>query len=81
MLAEVFGTDLFVLVLVVASLGVPVWAIVDASRCPEAAFHASGSNKTGWIVVLVAATCLGVGLFLGAFYLLFSRPKVHRQMG
>ena len=34
-----------------------------------------------WIAVIVVAFFLGIGLLLGGFYLLFTRPKVRRQMG
>jgi hypothetical protein len=34
-----------------------------------------------WIEVIVVAFFLGIGFLLGGFYLLFTRPKVRRQMG
>jgi hypothetical protein len=76
-----FGPDLLMVLLVLAlSFGVPIWAVVDAASRPAAAFYGAGSNKTAWIVVIVVTFLLGVGLFLGGFYLLFTRPKVRRQM-
>jgi hypothetical protein len=30
--------------------------------------------------VIVVSWFIGLGLFLGGFYLLFTRPKVRRQM-
>jgi hypothetical protein len=76
------GPDLLV-VLVMLFLGfvVPLWAVVDAASRPALAFYGAGSNKTAWIVVIVVAFFLGIGLFLGGFYLLFTRPKVRRHMG
>ena len=80
-LADVFGPDLLVALVVVAcAVAVPIWAIVDAARRPKAAFYGAGSNKTAWIVVIVVAWFFGVGFFLGGFYLLVTRSKVRRQM-
>jgi hypothetical protein len=75
------GPDLLI-VLVMLFLGfvVPVWAVVDAANRPAAAFYGAGSNKTAWIVVIVVTFFLGFGVFLGGFYLLFTRPKVRRHM-
>jgi hypothetical protein len=78
---KVFGPDLLIALLVLAlTLGVPIWAVVDAASRPAVAFFAAGSNKTVWIVTLVIAFVLGIGVLLGGFYLLFTRPKVRRQM-
>ena len=80
-LAAVFGGDLlFVLVLLVCGVVVPIWAVVDAAKRPAGAFFGAGSNKTTWIAVIVVAWFFGLGFFLGGFYLLFTRPKVRRQM-
>jgi hypothetical protein len=80
-LADIFGPDLFVVLVVLAcAVAVPIWAVVDAATRPKAAFYGAGSNKTAWIVVIVVAWLIGFGFFLGGFYLLFTRPKVRRQM-
>ena len=80
-LGDVFGPDLFVvLVVLFCAVAVPIWAIVDAASRPAVAFYGAGSNKTAWIVVIVVAWVIGLGFFLGGFYLLFTRPKVRRQM-
>jgi hypothetical protein len=77
-----FGPDLLIALLFLGlGVGVPIWAVVDAASRPAAAFYGAGSNKTAWIAVIVVAFFLGVGLFLGGYYLLFTRPKVGRQMG
>jgi hypothetical protein len=80
-LAAIFGPD-FLVALIVLFLGVvvPIWAVVDAANRPAVAFYGAGSNKTAWIVVIVIAWLVGLGFFLGGFYLLFTRPKVRRQM-
>lgn len=78
MLADVFGADLLIILLVIA---LPLWAIIDALSRPAVAFYAAGSNKTAWVIVLLVATfVLGIGLFLAAFYLTSVRRKVRQQM-
>ena len=80
-LAAVFGADLLiVLVVLLCGLVVPIWAVVDAAQRPAGAFYGAGSNKTAWIAVIAVAWFFGLGFFLGGFYLLFTRPKVRRQM-
>ena len=80
-LTAIFGPDLFVvLVILFCAVAVPIWAIVDAANRSAVAFYGAGSNKTTWIVVIVVAWLIGMGFFLGGFYVLFSRPKVRRQM-
>jgi hypothetical protein len=79
-LAAVFGADALVVLLILVGIAVPLWAVVDAARRPADAFYAAGSNKTIWIVVIAVAWFFGLGFFLAGFYLLFTRPKVSRQM-
>ena len=78
--AAVLGPDLLVVLILLASVAVPIWAIIDAAIRPSAAFVGAGSNKTIWIVVIVVAWLLGLGLFLGGFYLISTRRKVREQM-
>jgi hypothetical protein len=80
-LAAAFGPDLLiVLVALVFGLLVPLWAVIDAASRPAGAFYGAGSNKTTWVVVIAVAWFFGLGFFLGGFYLVFTRPKVRRQM-
>jgi hypothetical protein len=75
------GPDLFlVLIILFCAVAVPAWAVVDAASRPAVAFYGAGSNKTAWIVVIAVSWFLGLGFFLGGFYLLFTRPKVGRQL-
>jgi RsiW-degrading membrane proteinase PrsW (M82 family) len=75
------GPDLLIaLLFLFLGVGVPLWAVIDAANKPAVAFYGAGSNKTAWIAVIVVAFFLGVAFFFGGFYLLFTRPKVHRQM-
>ncbi len=80
-LAVVFGPGLLIfLIVLLCAFVVPLWAVVDAASRPAAAFYGAGSNKTTWIAVVAVAWFIGLGFFLGGFYLLFTRPKVRRQM-
>jgi hypothetical protein len=79
MLANIFGPDLPIIVLL--GIALPLWAIVDAISRPAVAFYAAGSSKTAWVIVLVVFTfVLGIGLFLAAFYLVSVRRRVQQQM-
>ncbi|HWD54553.1 MAG TPA: hypothetical protein VG346_05490 [Acidimicrobiales bacterium] len=74
------GPDLLIVLLVMfLGVGVPLWAVIDAANRPAVAFYGAGSNKVAWIAVLVVAFFLGVGVLLGGYYLLFTRPKVRQQ--
>ena len=54
-------------------------AIIDALSWPAWAFYGAGSNKTPRVMVLAVASVLGIGVLLGAWYLLGARPSVKRQ--
>jgi hypothetical protein len=71
---------LIVVVVMFCALVIPIWAVVDAANRPAVAFYGAGSNKTAWIVVIAVSWFLGVGFFLGGYYLLFVRKKLQRQM-
>ena len=78
--ADIFGPDIFiVLIALFCSVVVPIWAIADAASHPAVAFSGAGSNKIAWIAVITVALFIGIGFFLGGFYLLFTRPKVRRR--
>ena len=70
---------LLVLVIGFCAVVVPIWAVVDAANRTPVAFYAAGSNKTAWIVVIVVSWFLGMGFFLGGYYLLFTRRKLRHQ--
>lgn len=78
-MADVFGPDLLIVVL--AGIVIPLWAIIDALSRPAVAFYAAGSNKTAWVIVLLVATFfLGIGILLAAYYLVNVRRKVRQHM-
>ena len=77
-----------VLSLLVVSAAFGAWALVDAIRTPDVAFHAIGRSRTVWIAILVALAVLSmVVLFVLAallaaacYYLVAIRHqlKLHR---
>jgi Protein of unknown function (DUF2516) len=77
-----------VLALLVVSIALGAWALVDTIRTPDAAFRAIGKSRTLWIVlpVLLAALSLDVLFVLAAllavacYYLVAIRSqlKLHR---
>lgn len=81
MLAAIYetGPNIGLVFIVILAVAVPVMAIIDALVWPAWAFYRAGSNKTAWVIVLVGATVLGIGVFLGAWYLLGVRPRVKQQ--
>jgi Protein of unknown function (DUF2516) len=87
LLGDIFGPDIFVALIVfvigLATLVVPIWAIVDAASRPSGAFAAAGSSKAMWIAIIAVAWVLTgiVGLILGAVYLGSIRPRVRAITG
>lgn len=87
LLGAIFGPDIFVALIVfvvgLATLVIPIWAIVDAASRPSGAFAAAGSSKAMWIAIIAVAWLLTgiVGLILGAVYLGSIRPRVKAITG
>ena len=81
MRAVVFGVDALVILLILlvpASFGLAIWALIDAASRPDVAFQRAGQSKVLWIILpIVGALLLGpVGGILGLVYLTAIRPKV-----
>jgi hypothetical protein len=70
--------ELVIVLLILAVVALPVWAIVDAIIRPDSAWAAADQNKTLWVVMLIVGTfALGpVGLVLAIVYLASIRPKM-----
>jgi hypothetical protein len=84
MLRDVFGPDLFVvLIVVIVGLVIPIWAIVDAASRPSGAFAAAGSSKAMWIsLIAVFWLVTGViGFVLACVYLASIRLRVRAVSG
>jgi hypothetical protein len=80
-LAAIFetGPNIGLVFIMIVAVAVPVVAVVDAVSWPAWAFSGAGSNKTAWVIVLVGAAVLGIGVLLGAWYLLGVRPGVKQR--
>jgi hypothetical protein len=74
MLAEIFGIDGLIILLIPISLGLVIWAIVDVAGRPAL----SSGAKAGWIIGLVLGTFLFgvVGLVTALVYLIGVRPRL-----
>jgi hypothetical protein len=60
-----------------AALGLPVWAITDAALKPREAWMAIGQNRVVWILLLAALTfAFGLGVVLAVVCLVAVRPKL-----
>jgi hypothetical protein len=80
-LADVLGGGPSPLFFLLAfSVAIPLWAIADALSRPAVAFYAARSNRTAWVIVLVVALVLGIGVLLGGWYLIKVRHDVRQQM-
>ena len=75
MLAAILGLDLVILI---ALVGVPIWAIIDAAMRPTVAWQAAGQSKVLWIALVAIGTLLTglIGVILAIVYLAAIRPKV-----
>ena len=84
MIGDIFGPDIFiVLIVMVAGLLVPIWAIADAASRPTGAFVAAGSSKALWITLIVVFWLVTgiVGFVLAVVYLASIRPRVKAISG
>jgi Protein of unknown function (DUF2516) len=83
-IGDIFGPDMFiVLIVAVAGLLVPIWAIADAASRPTGAFVAAGSSKALWITLIVVFWLVTgvVGFVLACVYLASIRPRVKAISG
>jgi len=83
-IGDIFGPDIFVVLIVaVAGLLVPIWAIADAASRPSGAFVAAGSSKALWITLIVVFWLVTgvIGFVLACVYLASIRPRVRAISG
>ncbi len=81
MVGEIFGLDgliILFLILILVTLVLPIWAVVEAASRPYGAFTAAGSSKVLWIVLIIVFWLLTwiVGIVLSVVYLAAIRPRV-----
>ena len=72
------SVEILVIVVVgMVTLGLPIWALVDAASRPDTAWTATGQSKVLWVALLVVLTILcWVGWIVALAYLLAVRPKL-----
>ena len=75
-LLEVPTVALGVVLLVVALVGLPLWASVDAASFPVATWEAIDLQRDQWIKRLFLTAPIGVGFVLGLQYFLKVRPRL-----
>ena len=75
------GSGVVILVLFV-TIGVPLWAIIDAVSRPTGAFTAAGSSKGLWLALIILLTLFTgiVGVIVSGVYLTSIRPRVRAVM-
>lgn len=60
-----------------ATLVLPILALIDAARRPQAQWQAAGQRQAVWIILnAVAVVLCGLGWIIAAVYLLLIRPKL-----
>jgi heme A synthase len=69
---------LVILAVALVVLGIPIWAIVDASRRPAREFERIGSKKTRWLLLLILLSVLVnvAGVIVSIIYLATVRPEL-----
>jgi hypothetical protein len=70
----------FLILLLIVSVGLPLWGIFDAASRPATEFHQIHSNKTRWVVLLAALTVLlnPAGIVASVVYLTTVRPRLRK---
>jgi len=74
--------ELLILAWPVLTLGLTIWALVDAAGRPDEAWQRAGQTRALWIVLLALGLvfCM-LGLIVALIYLLSIRPQLNRAMG
>jgi len=70
-------SELVILLMLLAPVGVTVFAIVDGGRRPEWAWQQIGRNKVLWIALQAAGIFVfPLGVIMSIIYLATIRPKL-----
>jgi len=75
------ATQLAVTMLIVALVGLPVWAFIDGWGRPEAAWSAAGIRRRHTLTLVGAGAPVGVGFVTAALYFGRLRPRIVRAAG
>jgi uncharacterized membrane protein YfcA len=63
---------------VILAIGMPLWAFLDGSARPDAAWQAAGARKRPLLALVVLGTPVGVGLVTAVVYFGRLRPRLIR---
>ena len=65
-------------IVVLACIGVAVWALADAAMKPKSAFQGAGLTKNMWVALIAGFIVVfaPIGLVLAIVYLSSVRPKI-----
>lgn len=77
-LPNIGPVEMMVVGVSLVSLGLPVWAIIDAMGYPDTLWAAVGRGKTVWVVFIAIGTflCLPIGVIAAVGYLAMIRPRL-----
>lgn len=72
-------TELLIVLVILLTYVLPIWAIIDAVRRPEPAFAAIGTSKTTQLLILIltALLCGIVGTIVSIVYLVGTRKQLN----
>lgn len=63
--------ELLIIFIIIGSLVLPIWGIIDAAVRPDAVWAAAGQNKIVWVLVQIFLWTLGA-----VIYFIAIRPKL-----
>jgi len=75
------ATQLAITMLIVALVGLPVWAFIDGWGRPHEAWSAAGFRRRHTLALVSAGTPVGVGFVTAALYFGRLRPAIVRASG
>ena len=74
---------IMLLLIGLAAVAVPIWAVIDIAQKPERAWYATGRSRGNWLLAVILSWFLGLGV-LGAIvavvYLAGPRRELDRAM-
>lgn len=72
------ATTLAITMLIVALVGLPVWAFIDGRARPDGAWSAAGYQRRQTLALVSLGTPVGVGFVTAAMYFGRQRPRIVR---
>lgn len=69
--------------LLVVTVAVPIWAVIDISLKPERAWQITGRSRQNWLAAIIATTIVGfgvVGTIVSIFYFTGTRRELDEAL-